>query len=122
MGEAVVNITNDDVKTLYDEARSAASCNAFTAAILCCRKLLMNIAVSKGAEEGLKFIEYVDFLANKGYIPPDGKGWVDQIRIKGNEATHEIKIKSKEETVQIIRFCEMLLRFVYEFPSYIDKE
>jgi hypothetical protein len=122
IGETVANITNEEVKKLYEEARRAASCSAFTAAILCCRKLLMNIAVSKGAEEGLKFIEYVDFLANKGYIPPDGKGWVDQIRIKGNEATHEIKIMSKEDTVQLIRFCEMLLRFVYEFPSYIGKE
>ena len=122
IGEAVANITDEEVETLYEEARSAASCNAFTAAILCCRKLIMNIAVSKGAAVDLKFIEYVEYLSNKGYIPPDGKGWVDQIRIKGNEATHEIKIISKEEAAQLIRFCEMLLRFVYEFPSYISDE
>lgn len=122
IGEAVDKITNEEVKTLYEEARKAASCNAFTAAILCCRKLLMNIAVSKDAEEGLKFIEYVEYLSTQGYIPPDGKGWVDQIRIKGNEATHEIKIMEKEDAVQLIKFIEMLLRFIYEFPSYISKE
>ena len=52
----------------------------------------MNIAVVQGAEEGLKFIEYVEYLASNGFIPPNGKGWVDHIRQKGNEATHEIAL------------------------------
>ncbi len=117
-----VNNLPSEVEQLYEEARSCTSCNAYTAAVLCSRKLLMNVAVSKGAQEGLKFIDYVEFLSNKNYIPPDGKEWVDYIRNKGNEATHEIAIMTKEDAQQIIIFIEMLLRFVYEFPSYIKKE
>jgi len=49
------------------------SVNAYTASVLCCRKLLMNLAVSKGAKEGENFFKYVDYLATKGYIPPNGK-------------------------------------------------
>ena len=30
--------------------------------------MLMNIAVVQGAEEGLKFIEYVEYLASNGFI------------------------------------------------------
>src|SRR5262249_12971361 len=91
--------------------------NAFTAAVLLCRKILMNIAVSKGASEGQQFIEYVEYLEKKGYVPPDGKQWVDHIRQKGNEATHQIKPMWRPDGEDLIRFTEMLLRFVYEFPA-----
>lgn len=79
----------------------------------------MNIAVSKGAKEGLKFVEYVDYMASKGYIPPDGKDWVDHIRSKGNEATHEIAIMQREDAEDLITFIEALLRFIYEYPGMI---
>lgn len=115
-GESVSHLP-DEVETLYNEARDCISVNAFTASILCSRKLLMNIAVSKGADEGKKFIEYIDYLSGKGYVPPDGKDWVDHIRKIGNEATHEIKIKSPEDAKELISFLEMLLKFVYEFPE-----
>ena len=52
----------------------------------------MNLAVSQGADQNLKFIEYVDYLACNGFVPPNGRGWVDHIRKKGNEATHEIVV------------------------------
>lgn len=118
-GAKVDHVSDASVEALYDEARNCMRVNAFTAAILCCRKLLMNVGVSKGAEQGLNFIEYVDFLAGKNYVPPDGKEWVDHIRTKGNEATHEIQMKSKEEAEELISFIEMLLKFIYEFPGRI---
>ena len=77
----------------------------------------LHIAVAHGAGEGLKFIEYVDYLRAKGFIPPNGDKWVDKIRTSGNEATHEIRIMVPAESQMIIGFVEMLLRFVFEFPS-----
>jgi len=121
-GNKVNNIPDKKVESLYNEARNCTSCNAYTASILCCRKLLMNIAVSKGASEGLKFYEYVDYLSKEGYVPPDGKDWVDQIRKKGNEATHEISIMKKEDAEELITFIEMLLKFIYEFPAIIKSK
>ena len=120
-GNKVNNIPSE-VETLYNEARNCTSCNAYTASVLCCRKLLMNIAVSKGAEEGLKFIEYIEFLSSKHFIPPNGKDWVDHIRKKGNEATHEISIMKKEDAEELITFIEMLLKFIYEFPAIIKSK
>ncbi|MFN2500326.1 MAG: DUF4145 domain-containing protein, partial [Pyrinomonadaceae bacterium] len=96
-GYPVEHIPSAEVSALYEEARNCMKVNAYTASILCSRKLLMNIAVSKGAAEGLKFVQYVDHLADNGYLPPDGKQWVDQIRKIGNVATHEIKIMSRPE-------------------------
>ncbi|TCO73710.1 DUF4145 domain-containing protein [Chromatocurvus halotolerans] len=112
----------DGVYALYQEARNAAAANAYTASVLASRKLLMNIAVSQGAPEKLRFIEYVDFLADGGFIPPNGRGWVDHIRTKGNEATHEIVLMEREGAAELISFSEMLLKFIFEFPARVPIE
>jgi hypothetical protein len=108
-----------DIAALYNEARQAVSVDAFTAAVLACRKLLMNIAVNHGAKEGSSFVSYVEHLANAGFVPPNGRAWVDHIRAKGNEAAHEIRLMGSEEAVELISFSEMLLKFIYEFPAKI---
>jgi hypothetical protein len=108
-----------ELEQLYREARKCCSVSAFTASVLASRKMLMNIAVQQGAREGLKFIEYVEYLATNGFIPPNGKGWVDHIRKKGNEATHEITLMTQPDAEELIAFSEMLLKFIYEFPSRV---
>jgi hypothetical protein len=108
-----------DTNSLYEEARRCVTLGSFTSAVLTCRKLLMHIATEKGAPVGKSFLEYVEYLAGKGYVPPDGQGWVDQIRTKGNEANHEIKVMSADDAKDLITFSEMLLKFVYEFPAKV---
>ena len=81
----------------------------------------MNISVSVGAEEGKGFVEYVNYLNEKNYIPPNGKEWVDSIRTLGNEANHKIEFKSKEDANRIITFTEMLLKFIYELPGIMKE-
>lgn len=109
----------DDVAGLYREACAAAAANAHTAAVMVCRKLLANIAVGKGADKGLQFLPYVKWLVKKGWVPPDGEGWVDHIRDKGNEANHEIALMDADASKLLIEFAEMLLRFIYEFPAKV---
>jgi hypothetical protein len=118
LGNSVQHVP-DGLDSLYEEARRSTSQRCYTGAVLLCRKMLMNIAVNQGAKQGLKFIEYVEYLANNGYVPPNGKHWVDHIRKKGNEATHEITVMGEQEARELLTFVEMLLRFVYEFPSMI---
>lgn len=114
-----VNAVPEDVNALYREARKCVSIGANTSAVLACRKLLMSIAVAQGAEAGAPFVAYVNYLADKGYVPPNGRGWVDHIRNKGNEANHEIQLMSQEDAKELILFAEMLLKFIYEFPSKV---
>jgi hypothetical protein len=56
-GADVKGIDEGTVEKLYGEARDCFSKNAFTGTILCCRKLLMHIAVAKGAESGKNFVD-----------------------------------------------------------------
>jgi DNA-directed RNA polymerase subunit RPC12/RpoP len=118
-GQAVKHIPDANVEKLYDEARTCFSVNAFTSSVMCCRKLLMNIAVSEGATEGLSFVEYVNYLNDNNFIPPKGKAWVDAIRKLGNEANHSIEFKNPDEARLIITFTEMLLKFIYEMPGLL---
>ena len=109
----------DDVGQLYREARSCIAVAAYTASVLACRKILMHVAVEKGAPENQPFLAYVDYLAAKHYVPPGGEGWVDHIRKKGNEANHEIKTMSKADAEELLTLLEMLLKLVYEFPARV---
>jgi hypothetical protein len=81
----------------------------------------MNIAASQGAPAGESFLKYVTFLSDKGYVPPNGKHWVDHIRKKGNEANHEIALMTKEDATELVEFSEMLLKFIFEFPNRVPK-
>jgi hypothetical protein len=118
LGNAVQHVP-DALDRLYEEARRCTSQSCYTAAVLLCRKILMNIAVEQGGEEGLTFMGYVNYLSDKGYVPPNGKHWVDHIRKKGNEATHEISLMTADDARELLTFVEMLLRFIYEFPKMV---
>ena len=121
-GNAVGGVPTGGVNELYDEARRCTSAIAYTSAVLTCRKILMHVAVEKKAPVGKSFIEYVEYLSDKHYVPPDGKEWVDYIRTKGNEANHEILLMGEEDAKDLITFTEMLLKFVYEFPKKIKSK
>lgn len=108
-----------DISALYNEARDCAAAGAHTSSVLTCRKILMNLAVANGAPEGESFLSYVSYLVDHGFVPPNGKGWVDHIRTRGNEATHEIHLMNAESSAELISFVEMLLTFIYEFPARI---
>lgn len=110
------------LSSLYEEGRRCTSARSYTGAVLICRKMLMNIAVQEGAKEGDSFFSYVTYLADKGYVPPNGRHWVDHIRKRGNEATHEIVLMGENDAKELLGFVEMLLRFIYEFPNMIPKQ
>jgi len=77
----------------------------------------MNVAVHLGAPKNQPFTAYVDYLEANHYVPPGAKTWVDAIRKKGNDATHEIPATTKEDARELIDFVEMLLKLVFEFPA-----
>ena len=120
IGTPVKYIPNELVDTLFEEARSCYSISAYTFTVMCCRKLLMNIAVAEGAKEGDSYGNYVNYLNEKNFIPPNGKEWVNEIKKMGNTANHKIEIKTKEDAEKILLFTEMLLRFIYEMPGIMS--
>lgn len=121
-GDEVSDISDKNIADLYEEARRATAASAYTAAVLCCRKVLMHVAVERGAEAGKPFVTYVEHLADAGYIPPGAKGWVDHIRKKSNEANHEIVVMSNADAEELLSFTGMLLKVIYEFPAAMQRK
>ncbi len=120
-GREIKNLP-DNIQTLYNECRTCYANQCYTSAQMIARTLLMHIAVEQGAEEGLPFARYVTYLDEKGYIPPNGKKWVDYIRTSGNVANHEIVIKEREETQKVITFLSTLLLVIYELPNSLEAQ
>ena len=48
------------------------------------------------------------------------KNWVDQIRLLGNEATHKLEDKDREEAELAINFTCILLKIIFEFPCLLN--
>jgi len=115
-GEQIASLPKE-VAALYAEARSAIQAHANTAAVMVCRTILSHTAVERGAAQGLKFAAYVEYLSSAGYVPPNGRAWVDYIRDKGNEAIHEIVIFEEKDSKLVLQFTAQLLRNVYELPA-----
>lgn len=112
----------EGIEKVYIELRDCMSHQLYTAGVLLARKLLMNIAVDSGAKEGENFVTYVDFLETEGFIPKNGKDWVDAIRQAGNIATHKIPSIDKELAEEVVTFLVFLLRIKYEMPGKMAKK
>lgn len=110
-----------DVEQSYSEARRCMEVNAYTAAELICRKILMHVAADKGAKEGETFAAYLSYLENNGYVTPPMKGWVDLIRQHGNKSTHKLDSPEKERAQSTVMFTAELLRLVYEMEFMANK-
>ena len=104
----------EEVNEAYEEARRCFSVNSYTGCELLCRKILMHIAVDKGAKEGESFKHYLDFLEGKGYITPPIKTWADLIRENANKSTHKLESSDKKRAENTFMFTMQLLRIIYE--------
>lgn len=119
-GRTLERVPND-ARRVYDEARRCCSIEAYSAAVLLCRKLIVHIAHDLQPED-LKgkrqsFQEYIDWLNMSGYIPPKGKGLVNWLKERGNAENHEIVMASREDAEKIIDLSYALLLWNYELQA-----
>ncbi len=91
--------------------------DAYTLASMGCRKLLMNIAVSTGADKEQTFQYYVDYIVDNHHTHPNSKDLVDKIRLRGNKSNHEITSCDKKEAQDVFCLVEMVLLFMFEYKE-----
>lgn len=112
-GPHIAGLPNDTAE-VYEEARRSMSVSAFTGSELICRKILMYVAVEKGAKEGESFAFYLEHLEKEGYITPPMKTWVDLVRKHGNIAAHILEKSDQNRAESTLMFTAELLRIIYE--------
>ena len=113
LGEDVKGLP-ETIKPAYLEARKSISTECYTACEMVCRKILMNVAVDKGAPKGKTFAGYIDYMVGAGYITVTMKPWVNKIKENGNDAAHEIRTPNLIRTKSTLKFTMFLLKNVYE--------
>lgn len=116
-----------DVASAYNEARACLSANAFTGTELICRKILIHVAVDRGAKpksdagRSPSFAACLDYLKTTGFVTPTMETWVTLIKDHGNEAAHELTIPTVERAKSTLLCTAELLRVVYEMPFLASK-
>ena len=119
-GSSLVHLP-PEIDALYGEVRRSIQARAYMGAMMLCRTLLAHVAHQLGSGHKKNFLAYVEWLDANHYIPPNGKGWVDYIRDRGNEANHEIALRSEDDALGVLAFAEGLLHIVYELPGKLPK-
>ena len=111
------------IRTLYDEAGASFDARAYTGCEMLCRKILMAAAVDKGADEGKKFVQYVDvyYLSSGGYITPPLKEMATTIKDIGNRAAHKIDESDLERSRRTLVFTRRILDITYGTEYDLDK-
>lgn len=105
----------------YEEARRCLSVAAYTGSELVCRKILMHVAVDKGAGEGEPFASYLDYLEAQGYVTPPMRSWVRMIRTHGNKAAHLLEESDQARAESTLMFTAELLRIIYEMEHMAER-
>ena len=94
---------------------------AYTGCELLCRKILMNVAVDKGASEGETFECYINYLKDGGHITASMMDMADIVRDHGNKATHKIEQPSEARAKVTLEFTVHVLLSVYEAEHQLKK-
>ena len=105
------------IQCVYNEVRKCIGVNAYTAATMMLRKILMNFAVENGAKEGDSFKNYVVWLCNQGYVHMRNHKQAESIQKLGNKSNHKIESISKEDCLNIFNFVVHFLKSNYEFAD-----
>jgi hypothetical protein len=82
----------------------------------------MHLAVDAAAKEDdedpdFTFRQAVDYLNDNHYLPKNTEAWAHRVREKGNEATHEIVMKTASQAEELIRVCVAMLAFMCEYAE-----
>jgi hypothetical protein len=105
---------SDDVASLYRDACNCMAAKANIGAVLCARKLLVNIATSKGADKGASFLSSIDFLVDGGSVPADCLEQVQRLRDQGEEVDRDISESSRSDAADLLSFAKILLNSRHE--------
>lgn len=110
-------------EALWEEIRERLSVQASTAVAMLCRKMLLHLAYTHdqvnnpSATPPSNFVQAVDYLKNNNLIPVQHHDWVNQIRLVGNEANHELPQINEATAEDIALFTHNLLVTLYELPA-----
>ena len=109
------------VNQVYEEARNCIAAGANTAAVMILRKILMNLAVEEGAQEGDSFANYVKYLCDNGFIHKRQHEQAKKIQRLGNDANHKIESRTRADALELLNLVQLILINNYEQADPVEE-
>lgn len=106
----------EDIRTLYEEARSCVSVGAYNAAAMVCRKIILHVAVEHGLPnpDYGAFKKAVEHIFDNHLMPAPARVWIDVLKDIGNDASHKIELVDSQVAELAIQFCQQMLENVFQ--------
>ncbi|WP_305547532.1 DUF4145 domain-containing protein [Methylobacterium sp. NEAU K] len=62
----------------------------------------------------------INKLAEDGKLPPALKDWCHQVRLLGNEGTHELDEPAAEDVADLAGFTQSVLEYLFTMPKRVE--
>jgi len=115
----------DEVRRGYESALSCFETGNYEPCVIMCRKCLEAVSTLLGETKG-SLEKRLTRLRDEGTIEPKLYSWADELRLIGNEATHDFQRRiSKDDAHDSLEFLEALLLYVFvldrRFQSFRER-
>lgn len=105
-----------NVGRLYFQAADNLRREHWDASGVMSRKAI-EVALGKGPGDNLR--ETIDLLAKDGRMTKDMAAWAHEIRILGNEASHDAAFENAEAR-DALAFTELILMYLFTLPGMLE--
>jgi hypothetical protein len=115
---------SDQLKRYYEQAANALKRRDWDASGAMSRKVVDVSTQQLLGEDSKKYgniKQRIDALAEKNAITPDLKNWAHEIRLGGNEASHDEVPYTEPEATELLDFADLYLTYVYSMPGRLKE-
>lgn len=112
-----------EVGRFWLQAKRNLSDHNWDAASVMARSALQ-IALRNSGAKGNNLKQEIEFLAQKGILPPLMKDWSEQVRELGNDSAHPEPgqpATDPRDAEDIVKFLDFLLEYLYTLPNRIEQ-
>lgn len=107
------------LQELFLEMKKTHSFGLYTSSIMIARTMIMFIGVEEGAGEGMRFIEYTNYLLENEKLTPDAKEALNKVKNYGNRANHELQPFTYNDSKKVNSIMILILKSIYEMRLYL---
>jgi hypothetical protein len=120
--------TPSDLKEIFLEAAEAFKRGLPNASGTMSRKVLdvstqqlCDTTFGEDAKKYTKTFGRIEALAAKHVLTPALKDWAHQLRLGGNDASHDSESFTPSEAEELLNFAELYLTYVYTLPGRLEE-
>ena len=109
-----------NVLAYYLEAVANVKTGPNAAGAMFRKSLDVGLRYIDGGAKGL-LVKRIDNATKAGKLTPELAEWAHQIRLEGNDATHDEDPYTQEEAADLHSFCELVMQYLFTLPGILKE-